>query len=353
MDENAYYLLLLISFTVGAWIWARPQNLSSPSTLQVWIAPALSVITMLGITLTAQNLFKNASVHLDPNNKLEVIALEIRDLLKRLPDPSVAEKYHKEIIDAIGRGTSTPTATSGDLTVLGAIMLSLAVVPFAIALLITLFGPSRQTNFRNKLVSFAMVPTAALSLMVVLEKFSVDKFLGIDLRDMHLVTFESGKSVGAPPQDLDLRIHVTADETELDCGDGDNYKIGPFADGTAGDTSMKPDVKNLSELKAKIADLTGTLEEHRLKQRLLGLILVGSADIRELKPPLTHSFGSNAGLAQARAEWVRIAIGNSMSPKPKTILTLSSGPAHVGLDPLPENLAKDRSVRVCAIWGSK
>ena len=155
--------------------------------------------------------------------------------------------------------------------------------------------------------------------------------------------------------DQKTTVPVTVDETELDCGEGDSYKIGPFADGNAGDTSIKPDEKLLAKLNENIEPLVGKLTKNHLGQRPLGLILVGSADKRELKPPLFHLFGSNAGLAQARAEWVRKAIENSsMRPKPKTILTLSSGPAHVGQDPLPEkDLAEDRSVRVCAIWGSK
>jgi len=126
-----------------------------------------------------------------------------------------------------------------------------------------------------------------------------------------MFTFKTESPASTSPQGLDVKIHVTADEMELDCGEGDNYKIGLFVDGTAGNTSVKPDEKNLSELTGKITKLTEKLTENHLGQRPLGLILVGSADKRELKPPLFHFFGSNAGLAQTRAEWVRKAIINS------------------------------------------
>jgi|ERR1051325_9417327 hypothetical protein len=138
----------------------------------------------------------------------------------------------------------------------------------------------------------------------------------IDLRDMRLITFESGNPDRTSLKDLDFRIHVTEDEIQLDCGEGDNYKIGPFADGTAGVTSIKPDEQLLTKLKKDIETLVGKLTKNHLGQRPLGLILVGSADKRELKLPLFHFFGSNAGLAQARAEWAHKAIENSMDPRP-------------------------------------
>lgn len=354
MDGNVYYLLLLISFALGAWIWARyqKQRQTSLSTLRIWIPLTVSAIVIIILFLTAKDLFP---VNPDFGRNLEVIAIEIRDLLKQLPDVSVAEKHHKEIIDALDRGVLAHAATSGGITSSGAIALFLTLLFLASAIVIALFFSGPYWDIAKKvLVISSMMPALGLSFMATLEKVvGVDKLFGIDLRDMHLFTFKTEISSGTSPQELDLRIHVTADETQLDCGEGENYKIGPFADGTAGDASIKPDEKLLTKLKKDIEILVGKLIKNHLGQRPLGLILVGSADKRELTPPLFHFFGSNAGLAQARAEWVRKAIENSMNPKPKTILTLSSGPAHVGLDPLPEDLAKDRSVRVCAIWGNK
>ena len=150
------------------------------------------------------------------------------------------------------------------------------------------------------------------------------------------------------------------DETQLDCGERDKakpdiYRIGPFADGDP-EKGEKDERGNVIKLDEKIRALAKNLNDGTQRGKSLqGLILVGSVDKRPLSPALARNFGSNTGLAQARAEWVRNAIVNekALSPMPKTILTLSSGPAHIGHDLLPKDLAEDRSVRVCAIWGSK
>jgi len=345
MDENGYYLLLLISFAVGAWIWPRDQNQSFSSTPQVWIAMAL----MLAIIIAAKILLENSPINPEPNQKLESIALEIKDLLKRLPEPSVAKQYHEEIIAALGRGTPAHPTTSGGITPVGATSLFLTLLFLAVAIGIAFFASGPNWNIVGKgFVLASIAPALTLSLLGTLEKgIGIDNLFGMDLHDIHLFTFPSGTPAGTSPQDLDLRIHVTEDEAQLDCGEGDNYKIGPFADGDA-------EKGNIINLNKKTTDLAGELIKNHARQRLLGLILVGSADKRALKPPLFRIFGSNTGLAQARAEWVRKTLKNSMDPMPRTILTLSAGPAHVGQDPLPEKLlAEDRSVRVCAIWGSK
>jgi hypothetical protein len=65
-----------------------------------------------------------------------------------------------------------------------------------------------------------------------------------------------------------------------------------------------------------------------------------------------ETYGSNAGLAHARAEWVRSLLLDLAAPEldPARVVTLTSGPQTLGLDAPPGILANDRCVRIYACW---
>jgi hypothetical protein len=141
----------------------------------------------------------------------------------------------------------------------------------------------------------------------------------------------------------------TRSDAGFDCGDPDNaLKVGPFV---TGDVKLEKGTTDVNVL----LDRLSARRDHRA---LIGLILLGSADKTPLLPKLASQYGSNAGLAQARAEWVRSRLlqadvshqlGVASWDK---IATTVAGPARVGIDITPDALALDREVRVCAIWGA-
>jgi hypothetical protein len=139
-------------------------------------------------------------------------------------------------------------------------------------------------------------------------------------------------------------------QTNFDCGDEDApFAVGPFVTGQT----------VLQQPAADIKALLDRLKARRNDRPLLGLILIGSADKTPLLPQLAKQYDSNVGLAQARAEWVRSRLMEDDAAHQleltgeRKIATVISGPTKVGLNIAPTDLAIDRSVRVCAIWGTK
>ncbi len=82
------------------------------------------------------------------------------------------------------------------------------------------------------------------------------------------------------------------------------------------------------------------------------VLLVGSADRQPLGPGLRRRFGSNMGLARARAGWAR----DNLKEKFKDVfesakfLVLVSGPGKTRETTTMEDLKEDRGVEVWAIW---
>jgi hypothetical protein len=135
-------------------------------------------------------------------------------------------------------------------------------------------------------------------------------------------------------------------QTGFDCG-GANHpmNVGPFV---VGKVELEPGATDVAAIVARLAAARGD-------RALTGLLVVGSADKTPLFPRLARRYETNAGLAQARAEWVRDQLqtelqANSELLRPEGIATVVAGPAHVGLKVDPEQLALDREVRVCALW---
>lgn len=132
----------------------------------------------------------------------------------------------------------------------------------------------------------------------------------------------------------------------FDCGDpSDPMKVGPFA---TGEVALEPSATDVPAVVARLIAESGN-------RALTGLLLVGSADKTPLSPQLARRYETNAGLAQARAEWVRDRLREELQNHPKLIrleriATMVAGPSHVGLNIAPDQLARDRDVRVCALW---
>jgi hypothetical protein len=123
----------------------------------------------------------------------------------------------------------------------------------------------------------------------------------------------------------------------------DQEPIGPFASGEASIVSGEKGV--FAEIEKKLADdSTGA--------RPGEVLITGSADRRPLSNLLKMKFGSNMGLARARAEWARDRLEDEYEhegvPSP-TFQILVLPPKYTAITTTARDMQKDRTVSVRAI----
>jgi len=107
--------------------------------------------------------------------------------------------------------------------------------------------------------------------------------------------------------------------------------------------------ESLEKVYAKIRE-----KIHGHKNKLIFMLLVGSADRRPLKGKCRENYGSNAELARRRAAWIRDCLTDKQEFKetidPSRFIILTRSPQYFGLDVPQERLAEDRKVEVYALW---
>jgi len=131
--------------------------------------------------------------------------------------------------------------------------------------------------------------------------------------------------------------------------------VGPFATGSS-------DVLHTTVSHGQLEDSPCTTVES-LKQVIDSkktpptlLAFVGSADKFELTPRTRRIYGSNNGLAQARADWVVGQLGlsnSSANPGKPRVLSFVRGPRIHGVDVDVDSSASDRSVTVYGLWAQE
>ena len=115
-------------------------------------------------------------------------------------------------------------------------------------------------------------------------------------------------------------------------------------------TDCKDDKNSLISLAALEEKLSRKFQAHTLQQ----LMLIGRADIKPLRGQKLRDYGSNSGLAQARAKWVWKSLERKVKIDPDRVILLSAGPLHIGSEAKdPKNRERDRSVEVYACWAPK
>jgi hypothetical protein len=105
-----------------------------------------------------------------------------------------------------------------------------------------------------------------------------------------------------------------------------------------------------------LSSVVRCLSERAKSRPLLQLVLVGSADKFELVSALRPRYGSNAGLARARADWVAKEITRRWPDPPAPVsqaLALTVGPGQVGENLSPAQTGDDRGVAIHAVWGKE
>lgn len=84
------------------------------------------------------------------------------------------------------------------------------------------------------------------------------------------------------------------------------------------------------------------------REKLLSLVLVGSVDKQQLRKGLKTKFGSNRGLAKARATWVESKLRSLLPSMPSNVVILTAGPTIEATTPQAKE--QDRYVAIYSIW---
>ena len=128
--------------------------------------------------------------------------------------------------------------------------------------------------------------------------------------------------------------------------------VGPFVQGSSDQLeppTSDPQGTHCGDL-SSLAPLIGNGCAADLTCRI---ILIGSADKRPLTGKLLAEFGSNEGLARARAEWLRTQVATIFHIDSSRFLVLTVGPGENGNSVPPERLRFDRAVKVQVIESVK
>jgi hypothetical protein len=114
--------------------------------------------------------------------------------------------------------------------------------------------------------------------------------------------------------------------------------VGPFPEAQSCPPSLALD-RSLATAASKLKGLGDDLA---------GMLLIGSADTRELRPHARNAYGSNTRLAIARADCVKELLINTLALAidVEMIVTLARAPKSLGSRPQPAQLESDRAVTI-------
>jgi hypothetical protein len=140
---------------------------------------------------------------------------------------------------------------------------------------------------------------------------------------------------------LKLKFKVSLDpELTITTGRPMQYlalpSIGPFKEG---EDSVMDDTLAERSLEASLVSANRLLED----RRTAFVFIVGGADKRQLLQRPRDTYGSNEGLANARAVWISSRLDN---PHSVPILTWGGGAKEASRTPTREQLARARHVKV-------
>lgn len=153
------------------------------------------------------------------------------------------------------------------------------------------------------------------------------------------------------PRSVDVYLHLDIERGKdnlpvgLDCGEGDEQRVGPFDHGQTTIPTGGTQVENVVKFLRKRAT-----EKH---ERITSIILIGSADRRPLKPRTALLYSSNVGLARARVAAVKEKLGEFFEKGKPPILEFYAGPEKTDAKLPITDIASDRSVKVCILWEGK
>lgn len=184
--------------------------------------------------------------------------------------------------------------------------------PAFIAVVVLLFFGGTAMIFiyddRRKLLGFLMASTA---------------ITGVTIEELRLLT-------------VDWKVNAEATMLLTEGLEFETYQVGPFSPGRFA-LETAPAMASLDSILAH-------LKEGQKSKRVAFVMLAGGADKRQLRGRLLATYGSNEGLAAARAHWVRQQI-DSLLPSQR-ILHWAKGATQFGDSITDDQFTKDRHVLV-------
>ncbi|MGH0029948.1 MAG: hypothetical protein ACQGVC_09165 [Myxococcota bacterium] len=123
-----------------------------------------------------------------------------------------------------------------------------------------------------------------------------------------------------------------------------SHRVGPFAEASH---ELGPELAN------DVQSLASAVSSELAPDEIRLVAIVGAADKRELSDYAATAYGTNVGLAQARATAVRDLFGGLLNVPTERRLALAAGPEHVGTMVGPESLAEDRYATIWILHTSK
>jgi hypothetical protein len=354
---------------------------------------ALALISLAAFLLVSLEVYRT----MWPDKSSASAALE--ELLRsKLPDPEVQAQRHREVVDTIRNARPVDWSSQPDaqwsrkladlegkvnqlkrqlddgktpVSIISdppqtSTALPVASILTAIALLVgaLLIGGLFYILVKKDLVSKkAGTAAAATSLavgsllggMTLFKDFTLFKQLDlhefsifrIDRRELHAVApVTPATLVAAIPQppadttpppptdvhvDLSLRLLEPSSAT-VECA----HHVGPFRDGTAILSG-----EEIEQLNGVIVDIAKKAE------RVIAVMLIGSADKRSLTSKTAKSFDSNPALAQARSDYVQSRLEPVLGTK--GFIKSFRAPTKTDEKASPDDLKEDRMVDICLV----
>ena len=186
-------------------------------------------------------------------------------------------------------------------------------------------------------------PSVTVKPSITVDPPSITVLSNPDLSGVVGAIGDNTKKIVTAIQELDIPPKV-----QSDCASGWDKvtAIGPF----------RKEEHELLERGEELAPFITQIKRYFENKTLQQLMLVGRSDVTPLCKRTLALYGSNSGLAQARAKWILDELKKKF-PKQKeklerTIL-LSAGPRYVRDEATEINRAKDRTVEVYACWTPK
>jgi len=255
-------------------------------------------------------------------------------LQERMPPSADLERRHKELLDALRssqlRGSP---ARSPALALLGYILLAIGSVACLIAIAWVLLGGGEESTISRKKI---LAVGTLLGVGTICSLGGVTLLQHLDIQ----VVFQTGKGGGSSENPSQPGKGGEPSESQ-DIVMIPHGSVGPFV------TGKRSEIENCAQNKSLEAVYRSITDSVVRGNHLLALFVVGSADNRPLAGRLATTYGSNDGLAGARADWVRGQIVSSPSasfPANRVIVTIR-GPSKIGAD-----LSNDRLVEVYGLW---
>jgi hypothetical protein len=326
-------VIVVVLIDTLAWMASKSwRQLSPPHAWSVWYGLVLSLQVLAILVIYTFN-----TRLVVPTPSSEVASVE-QALSKHLPDPALLEERHQQLLEALkSDSSSAPHGYARSRW----LWLGLIAMLFLAAAAIR-WGAS------------PLVRNLAAGVFVFLGTgVAIDHFLKLGLceklfGELIAIHFEGGQSSGT----TDLRLTVDLGDSAVNLECPSDHRVGPFAD-------AKSDQLESGSLEGKADRIVEALNGRCGQGRLVALLFVGSADKRELGAAAAEIFGSNAGLAQARAVFLEQLIRKRLVTPHPTMLSLSRGPGisistrHSSPPQTSRVLSGDRHVQVCEIWGSR